>query len=550
MDQIHKQVARARRRLWLELFLNRLIRCWFVTLLAAAAAIAIPRLVTIENLPAQWTAWWLGGGVAAGLLVALAWTWLRGRSEMDAAMEIDRRFELKERVASSLSLGADAAQTPAGRALLADATHAIGRLEIDERFRIRVGRAAWLPLGPALVAVALVMAMDVKLAQSSPDPSATTIDKKTMDNSSAPLRKRLVEQAKQAAAKDLKEAEELLLKQDKEIAKMAAQKNIDRKQTLVKFNDLKKELEDRRDKLGGDNELKKQLAGMKDLEKGPGDKMADAMKNGQWDKARQELDKLKQDLKEGKLDDANKKALQKQMEQMQRKLEDAAKNRQQAMEDLKKQVEQKKKEGKLAEAGEMQQKLDQMKKQQNQMKQLEKLAQQMAQAQQAMQKGDQQAAAQAMEQMQQQMEQMQKEMTEGEMLDMAMEQLEMAKNAMGCKECQGAGCKACEGNQLSNKMSERPGQGMGAGRGAGPRPDEKNDVAFRDSQVKQNPGKGAAVIIGEAEGPNVRGNVREEIKAEMASQGSEPADPLVIEQLPKTQRENAEEYFNRLRDGE
>ena len=68
--------------------------------------------------------------------------------------------------------------------------------------------------------------------------------------------------------------------------------------------------------------------------------------------------------------------------------------------------------------------------------------------------------------------------------------------------------------------------------------------------MKQNPGKGAAVIAGEADGPNIKGNVRQEIVEEMAAQGSQPADPLVIEQLPKTQRENAEDYFNRLREGE
>jgi hypothetical protein len=146
---------------------------------------------------------------------------------------------------------------------------------------------------------------------------------------------------------------------------------------------------------------------------------------------------------------------------------------------------------------------------------------------------------------------MQKEMGEGEMLDMAMEQLEMAKSSMSCSECMGEGCKACQGKMGGgNRFGQKPGNGMGAGRGFGPRPDEKNDVAFRDSQVKQKPGKGAAVITGEADGPNIRGDVREAIQEEMTAQASEPADPLVIEQLPKTQRENAEDYFNRLRDGE
>jgi hypothetical protein len=523
-----------------------------VALAIAAVAIAIPRFVAIADLSANWTVGWLGGSLVAGLVVALVWTWLRGRSELEAAMEIDRRFELKERVASSLSLPPEAAETPAGRALLADAVRAISRLEIDQRFRINVGRAALLPLVPALLAGALVLLVDNKQAQSSVDPATTNLTPKALENSTDALRKKLVERRKEAAKKGLKEAEELLLKVDKDVEKLAVKKDVDRKQAMVKMNDLAKQLAERREKLGGDNELKKQLAGMKDFSKGPAEKMVEAMKEGNWDKAQQELNKLKEQLKAGKLDGAGKKELQKQLSQLQKKLNQAAAEKQQAMDDLKKQIAEQKQKGNLAEAGQLQQKLDQMQKSQQQSKQMQQMAQKLAKAQQAMQKGDQKAAAQAMEQMAQQMEQMQKEMGEGEMLDMAMEQLEMAKTSMSCSECMGEGCKACQGKMAGNRFGQKPGNGngMGAGRGQGQRPDEKNDVAFRDSQVKQIPGKGAAVITGEADGPNIRGDVREAIQEEMTAQASEPADPLVIEQLPKTQRENAEDYFNRLRDGE
>ena len=549
MDQIRKQVARARRRLWVELFVNRLIRCWFVTLLVAAVAIAIPRLIAIENLPEPWTAWWMGGAIGAGLLVALVWTWLRGRSELEAAMEIDRRFELKERIASSLSLPPEAAETPAGRALLNDALRSIGRLEIDQRFRIQVGRMAWLPLGPALLALLLVVLVDNKQAQSSSDPSATKLSKQELKNTSQSLRKPLVDLKKEAAKQGLKEAEELLLEVDKKAQKLAESK-LNKKQALVKLNDLAKQLNERREKLGGDNEMKKQLAGMKDFNKGPADKMVDAMKNGEWDKAKQELEKLKNQLKDGKLDEAAQKELSKQMEQLKQKLEQAAAERKQAIEELKKQVEEQKQKGNLAEAGKMQQKLDQLQKQQKQSQKLGQMAQKLAEAQQAMQQGDKQAAAQAMEQMMQQMDALQKEMSEGEMLDAAMDQLEMAKNAMGCQECMGEGCKQCNGG-MNGRLSKMQGRGPGGqGIGEGDRAEEKNDVNFRDSQVKQKPGKGAAVIAGEADGPNIRGNVRQEIMEEMAAQGSQPADPLVIEQMPKTQRENAEDYFIRLLKGE
>jgi hypothetical protein len=213
------------------------------------------------------------------------------------------------------------------------------------------------------------------------------------------------------------------------------------------------------------------------------------------------------------------------------------------MDQLKQQIEQQKQAGNLAEAGDLQQKLSELQKQQSQSKALEKLAQQMSQCQSCMKQGDQKGAAQAMEQMQQQLEQMQQQMAEGEMLDQAMQQLEMAKSALGCKQCQ-------DGNSLANQPGQKAskGSGYGTGTAAGKRPEDVKNAAFRDSQVKQDPGKGPAVITGEADGPNMRGDVREQLKEEMAAHGSEPADPLVIETLPKSHRDNARDYFDRVRD--
>ena len=51
------------------------------------------------------------------------------------------------------------------------------------------------------------------------------------------------------------------------------------------------------------------------------------------------------------------------------------------------------------------------------------------------------------------------------------------------------------------------------------------------------------------EGPNVTGDVAQQIKEEMATLEAEPADPLTSERLPNSRREHAEEYFRILREG-
>jgi hypothetical protein len=205
----------------------------------------------------------------------------------------------------------------------------------------------------------------------------------------------------------------------------------------------------------------------------------------------------------------------------------------------------------VAKAGELQQKLDQMQKQQQQMDKLQQMAQQMGQMQQALQQGDGQKAADAMNQMAQQLAQMQQEMNEMQMLDAALEQLDMAKDAMACENCNGEGCAECQGNMagmnsLMEQMGQQPGDGMGPGRGIGDRPDEKNPTNLRDTRVRQKPRQGAAVFAGMVEGPNLKGEVAQAIKEEMQALSTKPADPLTNERLTKSRREHAQEYFKTL----
>lgn len=554
MDQLRKQIARARRRLVIEQFLTRLIWCLLGAFILAALAIAVPRIFVIQSLPASWDMGSLVAGFAAALLVAGVWTFLSNRSQLDAAIEIDRRFDLRERVASSLSLSPEDQASDAGRAVVNDALRAVQRIDVDEKFRVRVGRHAWWPLIPAVVAFLLVALVDNRQASSSIDPAAVAKSEQQTKNALESLRKKLEDQRKKLAQeKDLKGAEDLFKQIEQGARELTQKDKLDPAQTHVKLNDLARQLEERRQKLGGEEALKEQLNKMKDLGTGPGDAAARAMKQGDWNKAMQEIEKLAKDVRDAKLDKAAKEQLQKQLQKMQEKLEAAAQAHQQAIEDLKKQVEDQKRQGNLAKAGELQQKLDELKNKQPQVDRLQKLAQQLAQAQQALQQGDGKQAAKAMDQMAQQLGQMQKEMEELKTLNAALDQLEMAKDAMVCKNCNGEGCEQCQGNNFGNKdgplKNGKPGNGMGKGVGIGPRPDEKNATNTRETQVKQNAKHGAATFGGLVEGPNIKGDVAQSIREEMATQAAEPADPLTIDRLPNSRREQAQEYFELLREG-
>ena len=103
-------------------------------------------------------------------------------------VEIDRRYGLKERIASSLSLSTEEAETAAGKALLTDAIRAVGRIDVDEKFKIRFQRRAWLPLVPALLAFVLAMFVDNRIAESSVEPKTPALTQKQHDNAMKKLR--------------------------------------------------------------------------------------------------------------------------------------------------------------------------------------------------------------------------------------------------------------------------------------------------------------------------------------------------------------------------
>jgi hypothetical protein len=559
MDQLHAQVARARRRLLFEQFLGRLVWCLLVTLSLAAVAMAVPRVVAIEGLPVDWDAWWLVGSLGGGFLAAALWTLISPRTALDAAIEIDRRFELRERVASSLSLSPDDQASDAGRAVVNDAMRAVSRVELDDKFRVRLDRRAWWPLVPALAVFVLATFFDNRAAESANDPNSLANQKKQAQTALESLREKIAEQRKKAEERALTQAEDIFKQIEDASRDLTDKPDLDRTKAAVKLNDLAEQMEQRRQELGGKDELQKQLANMKDLGGGPAEKAAQAMKQGNWQQAKEEIEKLQKKLESGQLDEQAKKQLADQLQQMKDKLEAAVNARQQAMEDLKKQIAQQQQQGNLAKAGELQKKLDQLQKQQQQMDRLQQMAQQMAQMQQALKQGDAQQAAAAMAKMAEQLAQMQQDANEMQMLEAALDQLELAKDMMACQNCAGAGCAACQGkgNQFANmnmggmgeNMEGPPGMGMGRGRGIGPRPDEKNDTNQRDSQVRQQVGRGGAVFGNLVEVPNVKGEVAEQIKEQMANLGSEPADPLVDEHLPGSHREHAKTYFQAIRDG-
>lgn len=554
MDEIRSQVQRARRRLNLQQFVQVWTWSMLIAVTIAGFGIAIPKIWAISIDSTTWTYAWLAGGVIGGLLLSGIWNWIMRRGELDAAIELDKRFGLKERVSSALSLPASDAESEAGQALLEDARRRVSGLEVKDQFGVQTG---WQPILPvALLGMVMLLAFFVGNAtpeQKVQASNAITQEVKHQIQTSADsLKKRLEEKKKEAAAKGLKDAETLFTKLERGLDDLNKQDNLDRKKALIKINDLAKELAERQKQLANNEQMKQQLSQLKNMTKGPADRMAKAMKEGDFKKAMDEVSKMQEKMKNGELSEEDQKKIAEQLSEMQQKLEEMVQQHEQAKRDLQEMIEQKKREGDLASAGEMQRKLDQMKQQDQSMAKMAQMASQMQNAAQALQQGKGQQASEQMQQLAQQLQDMQSELDELQTLSEAMDQIADAKNAMSCSECQGAGCAACQSSMMSNmagQMSNRPGNGMGDGQGQGDRPEEATDTAGYRSRVAGDPRKGEAVRVGDADGPNRAGQTLESVKEEVASSYSQESDPLVNVKLPRREREHLKEYFERLRKG-
>lgn len=541
MDQLRKQVRRVQRLLFWQQVGRNLPWCWFFALLAAAAVLAVdkyrPLGVSLAGA--------LGAALTVGALAALGWAYWRRQGAVDAAIEIDRRFGLKERVSSTLALAPADLETEAGEALARDAVRRVSQIDVGERFKFQISRWSWLPLVSAGAVFAVAMLVSPRNSgQASAKPQPVDV-KQQVQNSTNELKKKLVESRQEAKREGLAEAENLLAKLEQATDRELTKNDVDRKEALVRLNDLAKEVQERREQLAQSQKLQQQLSQLKDMPRGPADKFAQALKDGDFKQALKELDSLQKKLEQGDLSDADREKLAQQLDQMREKLENMSQAQQEMKQKLEQQLAEKQRAGQKQEAEAVQKQLDALNQQIAQQQRLDELAQKMGECSQCMKQGQTSDAMSKLQDIQSDLEGMQSELAESELLDQTMDEIAAAKDAMNCKQCDGEGCAACQGmNQLDARGGLRPGRG----RGANQRPEDGPTQTY-DSAVKQKIQRGAATIVDMVDGPAGKGGVQQEIQAAVEGARAEAADPLTGQRLPRAYEQHAREYFNGLREG-
>lgn len=591
MNEITRQVVRARRRLNLVAGLNRFPFWIGLGLVFALIAWVVPRLFPLELMQSErgalgWQLYWLGGCLLVATMVACWRQWRMRSGEEEAAREIDRRFGLKERLGSALSLSAEERAEAAGECLISDASARAARIDVRDEFGLAPGRKTLWALLPALALAGIWFIPPARPKQAVP-----TIP---VVNQNAEIRA-AIEKAKEQIEEKKKRLEALGLKDmagemdslGRKLDELDAGSEDLKKEALVQLNDLREQLEMKQSQLGDPEDMRKTLGGLKDLKSETLRELNEALKNSDFKQAQEALQKTLDQLKSGELTEPELRQIAKDLAKIADEVNRLGREHEEQKQQLRDRLKEAQEQGDLEKAAQLQEQLEKKEQADQQMQKLQNMANQLQKAGEQMQKcadckggkpGDnqgqkkegkssdgksgesqdqdgkqdgqsaepgeaeaQKAAAEALEDMMEQMEQMELDQESMEALQ------DLEQDLQDCKD----GCNGQQQGQMpgggKNDQPNWQDWAKGEGRGGGKREMEETETGEFKSRVKGELQKGQTVVTGDADGENAPGASMAEARELVEASMSRETDPLSDQQLERWQRQHAMEYFQKLR---
>lgn len=543
-----------------------------MTRLVAATAVALALGLVwflVEPLVAPGTRWAvLAALVAVSALVALIQTARRAPTRLDAALEVDARFALRERLTSALSLPAAVRESPAGRALLADAETHAAPLRVRDKFALVVPRSTLrLPLLAALLAV-------VAFAYHPVTDSPAWVESRRKEAEAATTETRPAAKPVGRPKADERPGQSPQVKKLRaELDRIARDANPTPEQAREKLTELTSAEDKARaaereafDKLARvENKLRhlEALGGKDKFKDGPANDLNDALATGDLAKAEEAVEELRKKLKNKSLDAKDAAKLESQFDQMRGELQRLARNtdEQKKLQDL---VDQAKREGRDTES--LDRELERVKLDAEQMKALEELAKHLDAAKGEV-RGDPAQAAKELERLAEQLRNLQGQVGDlqelREQLRRAEELKAEAGQASGEK---GDGQKGAAGENGSGEKGAvgkaggegegkgagvvpLPGIGRGGGPGAGVRPENANAVTSRGADERQRTPfdpKGRKSYGGAVPGPAFTKRSPAEMGGTIAVAAQEAADAVANQPLSRDDKEAVREFIQGL----
>jgi len=541
LRELEKPVARVFRRMRFQRFVTAAVWSWTATLVVVALFLGASKLMDRPLPYADWVPFAVAAAV--GILIAATVAIVSGPSRHDAAVAVDRAYTLNERVSTALTLPADLRETPAGRALVADAIRKLDRIDVTSAFGMRLPRRAWVMAIPAVLAASMLFVPPwvVSKVQARTTPK---LDPAVIAKKAEALTKKISSQRQAIDKEKFPEAEKLLAQIEKKSEEMGKAPPSQKDKLLVEMNKLSDALKDRQKQLGSPEQVSKQLQQLKEMgEKGPADQIAKELARGDFKQAAEKLRELQEKIKSNTLTPNEKKQLKEQLGEMSKKLSDLAN-----MEQRKKQLDEALKNGGLSKE-QHQREMEKLKQQAKNLKQLEQLAGKLGEAQKALEKGDAKKAAEALGMSEKQLADMAKQAEEMEALDGAMADLMDAKDGLNMDAMNQFGDGMGNNDGFSDRRSNGN-NGGGRGRGAGDRAEAADKTSTYTSKVQQQIGKGKAVFQGFTEpSKTVKGDSKIDIQGELEAATGSAADALSNQRIPKSVEKHVRSYYDQLNKG-
>ena len=549
---IQQTVKAARRRLLWQTILDRLGIAIAVGLsLGLAWQLAEPWL--IADAPA-WLGWTVLGSVTALIVVAtLVYTIWKRPSQQRAALELDSRFGLRERITTALSLDERTRESSAGHAVLADASSKLESLSLGSQFPLRPRRSAiFIPiLALAIGLVAFLYEPNTGMA----DDAKVADEEKKQDQqqvaSAAKTVRPFTKQTKPLGEKERGNKSEELKELEKELNAMMKKYDLDpNRETPEKLREkiaditsmeekLKKFNDEEFKKLDQMDQRMKQLDDLKndpDFQDGPAKNLNDALSKGDLKKAEDELDMLRKKVKNKELSPEDREKLAKQMEKMQEQLQQLTRDKERK-EKLEKMIDEAKKEGRDAES--LERELEALNEQSQQGSETaEKLAEQLRQASQSMSADELEDVAEELSQAGMTMQDI-----ESDLQDLQ----DSSEHLQRLKEERKAACSACQGEVESDKPGHKD-WAKGRGQGSGLR--EENKDAKSNSVSERVRGlfdpKGKKTYGGSTTGPAFNKATTSELGPIIQEAAQTAPQAVDTQRLSREDKDTVREYFKNL----
>lgn len=558
LSPIDQGIKTARRRLVAQSLVNRITLAWAVALGIGLGWVLIEPLLMPSAAPnLKW--WVVGSFLAVSTIFALVWTFRTAPSKTMIALEIDGRFELRERMTTALGLDETHRATSAGQAVLADAVASIIALKFNEKFPVKARWTASLPpVIAGMIALALLFAApdqirqavagnDSKSKRLEPLPIAKQEPLKKANPFAKPkVENELERQNKSDKLKDLEaELDKLGEKFNKSLDPNEQNKAREKVTELTKMEDKLKSLsEEKFKKLSQLDQKMQELERLNrdpDFQSGPAKELNNALSKGDLKKAKEEVDELRKKAKKDELKPQDAKKLEKQLEKMKNEIERLSrdKEKEKKLQDM---IKMAKEQGKDAES--LERELEKLKEENaSSDKEMQDLAEKMQKAKDALEKGNMEDLADQLEKIGSQMKDIEGELQDLEDVQQYLQKLKGEKKR-ACAECEGDGefdpnCepKRKDGAKWTNKGNP----------GMGERGEQKDETSYIEEKMKSpfDP-RGKKVYGGGVRGPAFTKKSTVELGKQIQEAVQEAPQAVDAQRLPRDARDSVKEYFENL----